>query len=228
MRRGAFPAPRLGIGYDAAVSANASLVQPVAAGAVATPAEPKKLNLGCGESKKPGYVNVDWQPAVEPDVLHDLNRLPYPFADDTFDVIEAFHVIEHLDRPFAVMKELHRILKPGGKLQVKVPHFSRGFTHAEHAHGFDVTFPLYFNRNFTRSGYMGFELTLDRMELHYIAFIHLLKHVGYGGARLRLVRALDAVVSFAANLNPYLASRLWCFWLGGFDEIEFRFTKPGA
>jgi len=153
--------------------------------------------------------------------------ITYPLSQGTPEDVRR-DVIEHLDRPFAVMKELHRILKPGGKLQVKVPHFSRGFTHAEHAHGFDVTFPLYFNRNFTRSGYMGFELTLDRMELHYIAFIHLLKHVGYGGARLRLVRALDAVVSCAANLNPYLASRLWCFWLGGFDEIEFRFTKPGA
>src|SRR5262249_55505582 len=139
---------------------------------------------------------------------------------------EAFHVIEHLDRPFAVMKELHRILKPGGLLEIRVPHFSRGFTHAEHSHGFDVTFPLYFNRHFTRSGYMGFDFTLVKMELRYIAFPPLLKHVGYGGVRIRLIRGIDAAVSFAANLNPYLASRLWCFWLGGFDEIAFRFRKP--
>ena len=188
--------------------------------------EPKKLNLGCGEQKKPGYVNIDWQQAVHPDVLHDLNHLPYPFADATFDAIEAFHVIEHLDRPFAVMKELHRILKPGGLLEIRVPHFSRGFTHAEHTHGFDVTFPLYFNRQFTSSGYMGYDLTLVKMELHYIAFAHLLKYIGYGGFHVALIRALNAVVSFAANVNPYIASRLWCFWLGGFDEIEFRFVKP--
>jgi SAM-dependent methyltransferase len=190
--------------------------------------DPKKLNLGCGESKKPGYVNVDWQQAVHPDVLHDLNHLPYPFADGTFDVIEAFHVIEHLDRPLAVTKELHRILKTGGRLEIKVPHFSRGFTHAEHTHGFDVTFPLYFDRHFTRSGYMGCDLTLVKMELRYIAFTHLLKHVGYGGVRIQLIRGLNAVVSFVANLNPYLASRLWCFWLGGFDEIEFHFMKPAV
>jgi len=186
----------------------------------------QKLNLGCGENKKAGYVNVDWQEAVHPDVLHDLNQFPYPFSDGTSDLIEAFHVVEHLDRPFAVVKELHRILKPGGVLQIRVPHFSRGFTHAEHTCGFDVTFPLYFNKTFTTSGYIGCELNLVKMELHYIAFTHLLKYVGYGGLRLYLIRQLNALVSLFANLNPYLASRLWCFWVGGFDEIEFHFVKP--
>ena len=185
-----------------------------------------KLNLGCGERKKAGYVNLDWQEAVRPDVVHDLNKLPYPFRDAAFDVIEASHVIEHLDRPFAVMKELHRLLKPGGQLQVRVPHFSRGFTHAEHAHGFDVTFPLYCNKEFTRSGSIGCDLTLVKMRFHYIAFMHLLKYVGYGSVRVHVLRIVNAIISFCANLNPYLASRLWCFWVGGFDELEFHFVKP--
>lgn len=122
----------------------------------------QKLNLGSGEDYKEGFVNVDWQPLTKADVEHNLNVFPYPFEDNSFDYIEAFHVLEHLDRPFNVMKELHRILKPGGKLVVKVPHFSRGFTHAEHAHGFDVTFPLYFNPNFTKSGYFGVHLDSER------------------------------------------------------------------
>ncbi len=70
-------------------------------------------------------------------------------------MVEASHLLEHLDRPFLAMKEMHRILKPGGQLIIKVPHFSRGFTHAEHAHGFDVTFPNYFNKKF--SGDIDFE-----------------------------------------------------------------------
>lgn len=187
--------------------------------------EIKKLNLGCGEQKKEGYVNVDWSPLNRPDVVHDLNVLPYPFEDASFDEIEIFHVLEHLDKPFAVMKELHRILKRGGSLHVKVPHFSRGFTHAEHAHGFDVTFPLYFRKDFTTSGFYGVEFQLEKIELHWLAFFHLLPSMGYGTVTISTLRVCNTVLSWFANISPAFASRIWCFWVGGFDEIEFIFKK---
>lgn len=185
----------------------------------------KKLNLGCGETKKEGYVNVDWQSLANPDVTHDLNSLPYPFPDNSFDIIEAFHVLEHLDKPFAIMKELHRISKPGGEVIIKVPHFSRGFTHAEHTHGFDVTFPLYFNKNFTKSGFYGVEFNLKKMKMHWLAFFHLLPSMGYGNGVIRLLRVVNTFISALANMSTPFASRIWCFWVGGFDEIEFCFVS---
>src|SRR5581483_10267047 len=103
-----------------------------------------QLNIGCGQFKKPGFLNVDFNPDFDPDVVVDLGDPPYPFPSDQFELIEADHVLEHLPDPFAAMAELHRILKPGGKLIVRVPHFSRGFTHADHRRGFDVTFAYYF------------------------------------------------------------------------------------
>jgi SAM-dependent methyltransferase len=186
----------------------------------------QKLNLGCGQDFMEGYVNVDFHDHVNIDVQHDLNRFPYPFAEASFDEVFASHVLEHLDRPFEVMKELHRILKPGGKLIVKVPHFSRGFTHAEHKAGFDVTFPKYFDPSFTKSGYFGVHFELTRMRLHYFAFFHLLPYMGVGKATIALMRAVGTVVNFLANLSPMACSRLWCFWVGGFEEIEFQFRKP--
>ena len=36
------------------------------------------------------------------------------------------------------------VLVVAGALLVKVPHFSRGFTHPDHKRGFDVSFPLFF------------------------------------------------------------------------------------
>jgi len=183
----------------------------------------KKLNLGCGESKKEGFINVDWQSSVAPEVSHNLNIFPYPFDDNTFDVIEAFHILEHLDKPFSVMKELHRILKPGGTLEIRVPHFSRGFTHAEHTHGFDITFPLYFNKNFTKSGYLGFEFELGSMKLNWLAFFHLMHFMGYGKTLISILKFMSSIISFFANANKAFCSRIWCFWVGGFDEIEFHF-----
>ena len=183
----------------------------------------QKLNFGSGEFRKEGYVNVDWNPLSNPDVAHDLNVMPYPFEDNTFDLVEAVHVLEHLDRPFSVMKELHRILKPEGKLLIKVPHFTRGFTHAEHAHGFDVTFPLYFNKSFTSSGYFGVEYKLEKMELHWAAHVHLLKYLGYGVIARFIINIMNKIISFFANLSPAFCSRIWAFWVGGFEEIEFNF-----
>lgn len=182
-----------------------------------------KLNLGCGEDKKDGYINLDWNPLTNPDVAHDLNILPYPFPDNHFDLIEAFHVLEHLDKPFLIMKELHRLLKPGGTLLIKVPHFSRGFTHAEHSHGFDVTFPLYFNKKYTPSGYLGVDYELKEMKLKWLAFFHLLPYLGYGRGKIFFLKIVDIFISFLANLNQNFCSRIWCFLVGGFDEIQFHF-----
>lgn len=105
----------------------------------------KKLNLGCGQFKKDGYINLDISPLSKADVIHDLDSFPYPFNANTFDLTEADHLLEHLSNPFQVMVELHRIAKPGETIHIRVPHFSRGFTHPKHKRGFDVTFPLYFN-----------------------------------------------------------------------------------
>ncbi|MDD4994891.1 MAG: methyltransferase domain-containing protein [Patescibacteria group bacterium] len=183
-----------------------------------------KLNLGCGASKKSDYINVDINPLVSPDVIHDLNSLPYPFESNSFDLIEAYHVLEHLDKPFEVMKEMHRILRDGGILKLKVPHFSRGFTHAQHAHGFDVAFPLYFNEKYTSSGYIGVEFRLKRMELRWMAFPHLLQYLGYGEISTQLLKIVDKFISGLANFNQVFCSRIWCFWVGGFDEISFEFV----
>lgn len=183
-----------------------------------------KLNLGAGGLKKPGYINIDWNVLANPDVCHDLNVVPYPFGDSAFDLIEADHVLEHLDRPFAVMAEIHRILRPGGLLIIKVPHFSRGFTHAEHSHGFDVTFPLYFNKNFIKHGYFGVDFKLKKMELNWLVFFHLLPGLGYGKTAVSFLKAVNRAISKLANLNPNFCSRIWCYWVGGFDEIKFEFV----
>lgn len=188
----------------------------------------KKLNLGSGEVYKDGYVNLDWNTVAKADVYHNLNLLPYPFEDNTFDEIIAHHILEHLDRPFQVMKELHRILKPNGILHIQVPHFSRGFTHAEHAHGFDISFPKYFDKNFTKSGFFGVEFELKKMELHWLAFFDLLPYYGYSPFVIRLLGMVNNFISALANFNIHLCSRIWCYWVGGFDEIEFVFSPVKA
>ena len=33
------------------------------------------------------------------------------------------------------------------------------------------------------------------------------------------------ILDFLANLHPVFCSRIWAFWVGGFEEIEFHFVK---
>jgi len=178
----------------------------------------QKLNLGCGQFRKEGYVNVDWAPESPADVHHDLNRFPYPFEASRFSVIEADHVLEHLDQPFEVMRELHRVGCRGCRVELRVPHFSRGFTHAEHRRGFDVSFPNYFDPNFP-GGYQGVPYRRKRLRLHWSAQPYLKRQL-MAWPVYAAYRLLGWGIDLFANLSPWLCSRLWCFWVGGFEELE--------
>ena len=182
-----------------------------------------RINFGCGQFPEAGWVNVDVDPRAPADVHHDLEQFPYPFPSESAEAIKAYHVLEHLHQPFAAMGEFARILRPGGELVIRVPHFSRGFTHADHKRGFDVSFPLYFNPAF-RGGYCGVTLQHVHTRLRWFAQPEL-KRQTLGTGTASAAAAIGRVVDALAGLSPYLASRLWCFWVGGFEEVEFVFRR---
>ena len=70
----------------------------------------QRVNIGCGAFKLDGYINLDIDACVDPDILHNCNILPYPFEDGQFDEIVSNHNIEHLEAPLFGMKEMHRLL----------------------------------------------------------------------------------------------------------------------
>lgn len=88
---------------------------------VAQNAKPVVINLGCGFRRFEGGINVDGFSACEPDVLWDLNKTPYPWADNSVDAIYAYHIMEHLDNWWDAFSECARILKDRGQLEIRVP-----------------------------------------------------------------------------------------------------------
>jgi len=82
-----------------------------------------KLNLGAGNDIRGGYVNHDRVANPGIDVVHDLNVLPWPWED--VDEIRAWAVFEHLRLTLAeAIDECARVLRPGGRLVLKVPAFN--------------------------------------------------------------------------------------------------------
>jgi len=94
------------------------------------------LDFGCRTEKIPGATGVDIDPDSDAEVIHDLNVCPFPFEDNSVDKIYAKHIIEHLDDPIMFIKEIWRILKPGGTVFIETPHFSNYVAFSEPQHKF--------------------------------------------------------------------------------------------
>lgn len=111
-----------------------------------------ELLLGCGGSRQKkmrllgdseewkGLVTLDNYGPHNPDVLHDLEVFPYPFEDNQFNEIHAYEVLEHTGSQgdyrffFRQFEELHRILKPRGKLYASVPRWDSIWAWADPSH----------------------------------------------------------------------------------------------
>ena len=100
------------------------------------------LNLGCGTRTfdSPGVVNCDlWKHSPAIDVAHDLNILPWPWEDGSFDEVCARAVFEHLDIPLlAAMDEAWRLLRAGGVADVKLPYWNAEVSYDDLQHRYTV------------------------------------------------------------------------------------------
>lgn len=90
----------------------------------------KILDLGCGTRKFSGelpedtIVGLDMQKIPGVDVVHDMEKAPLPFDDESFDVVYSHHSLEHIRNRLQLVDEVWRILKPAGVFDVTVPHHS--------------------------------------------------------------------------------------------------------
>ena len=96
------------------------------------------LDLGCGRG---GVVELFWQDVkvaagLDPDPAslagHRAPGMPVirgvgerlPFLNDSFDVIVCLWVLEHLKEPLTTLREVHRVLRPGGRFIFVTPNLS--------------------------------------------------------------------------------------------------------
>ena len=87
----------------------------------------KILDIGCGKnkyksrSKGDEVIGMDIAKLPGVNKVHNLEKFPWPFKKNEFDVIEANNVLEHLGNIPRTMEEIYRVLKTGGILHAIVP-----------------------------------------------------------------------------------------------------------
>jgi SAM-dependent methyltransferase len=81
-----------------------------------------KLQIGAGDHILRGWLNSDLAPSASEIIFVDA-RQPLPFEDQTFEYVFSEHLIEHLTyrEGLYLLRETHRILKPGGKIRIATP-----------------------------------------------------------------------------------------------------------
>ncbi|MBN2516923.1 MAG: class I SAM-dependent methyltransferase [Deltaproteobacteria bacterium] len=97
----------------------------------------KLLDIGCGygfflnEMKNRGwqvegveisqtgrqYIKETWQIDVYSEPLERCN-----IRENSYDVVTLFYVIEHVHDPLSLLKAVHAVLKPGGRIMLRWPH----------------------------------------------------------------------------------------------------------
>ena len=80
------------------------------------------LNVGCGEQKR-GDIGIDLKLTSQVDVAADAHNLP--LRSGIFNKCLAYALLEHVDNPIWVLKEIERTLKAKGEVEILVPTDSR-------------------------------------------------------------------------------------------------------
>lgn len=121
-----------------------------------------RLNLGSGTDRRRGYVNLDRAALPEVDVAATLDPAALPFAGGRFGVVLCVDVLEHVG-VVPALREIHRVLVPGGLAVVSAVHFTSRNLYVDptHVRGFSVrTFEFFAqpqrDRNWHRSYYFDF------------------------------------------------------------------------
>jgi SAM-dependent methyltransferase len=132
----------------------------------------RRLNLGCGTDIRAGWINLDRAALPGVDVVHDLQQGPLPFGDGELDLVCAKDVLEHLDY-IPLLRELHRILRPGGTLEIQVPHFTSADNYIDptHVRRFSIrTFDFFVAGSEIARDYY-FDFSFARIECRHLTFL---------------------------------------------------------
>lgn len=95
---------------------------------------PVKLNLGGGLRPLQGHFLLDLVDLPGVDVQADLNEPLDKLPTGSVEAVHCRHLLEHIDNLLPLLEELHRVVRPGGEIDIRVPHFSNPYGYSDPTH----------------------------------------------------------------------------------------------
>jgi len=147
----------------------------------------KAITLAAEKAREQNLSNVDF-------MISDAYKLP--FSNETFDAVVSLDVIEHLDDTDAFLKELARVLKPGGTLHVGTPIRTPGMMFdALHAKEFSISELTQYLKNHS--------LTIDNIALSHPLWLYRLHRTRLGRLCINTLSLLWNPFSFNVGEKTY-------------------------
>lgn len=94
----------------------------------------RKLDVGCGDNKRDGYIGMDIVPLDGVDIVHNMNDVPWPVSENEFDEFVFDDVLEHSSNFLGILEEVYRAGKSGAVVKISVPHFSSDNMYSDPTH----------------------------------------------------------------------------------------------
>lgn len=96
---------------------------------------PMELELGCGPHKRhPDAIGVDMLDFPGVDLVGDVFEVLRSLPEESVSAVYAYHFFEHVENLQALMLELERVMRPGGRMIVVTPHFSNPYYYSDYTH----------------------------------------------------------------------------------------------
>jgi predicted SAM-dependent methyltransferase len=168
-----------------------------------------KLNLGCGNDYREGYVNCDWTNKVKVDKIVDLEK-KLPFKDNSVDEILCFHVLEHVNNFIPLMHEMYRIGKKDAKIIIKTPFYSAWGQFNDPTH---VRFFTPWTFDYFKKGSYSHEVGADK-DMFDVKEVKINFGIGISSR-------LNKIINPLINLNHKIYCRFFA-WIFPCAEIKYK------
>lgn len=95
---------------------------------------PIRINLGVGRRPRDGHYGLDWIEMPGVDMVADLNEPLSELPNNSVESIYTHHTLEHVVQFLPLLKEIHRVVVPDGRVEIVAPHFSNPYGYSDPTH----------------------------------------------------------------------------------------------